>query len=333
MGRWLGVAAACFVAAGAFLSPAHAQDQKDIAIIAPEVPRQEPPGRPTPPQQRPAPPPPDRPLNTSGGWEVVEPPEPNNRRWGNDEFGIRAHAELGFLTVLDHDIRLGSDGTDIDYRVDGGQGNLFFFARLAVEFDIWREHHITFLYQPLELTSEATLRRDLRIDGLDYAAGTPVRFFYGFPFFRVSWDYNVLQGPDELLAFGLGLQLRNAEISFQSLDGELYRTRNDVGPVPLLRARGRFPIDRFFVGFEADGFYAPISILNGSDTEVTGAILDASLRFGWRVVDHADVFLNLRYIAGGAVGDSDPTPTSDGRQENWLHFMTLSLGATIDSRP
>ena len=253
---------------------------------------------------------------------------------GEPEFGIRGTGELGFLGVLAHDIRLGTDGSEIDYVNDGKQDNLFFFARLSVEVDIWRQHHLTFTYQPLELASDAVLRRDLRIDGLDFPAGTPVRFFYGFPFYRFAWDFDVLRGPDELLAFGLGLQLRNANISFESRDGTLYRNRTDVGPVPLLRMRGRFPIvDRFFFAFEIDGFYAPISVLNGSDTEVTGAIVDASVRFGWRFVDHADVFLNVRYLAGGAAGAGDPTPTSDGQQANWLHFLTVSLGATFDSRP
>ncbi len=251
----------------------------------------------------------------------------------DSDFGLRATAELGFLTVLDHDIRLGSDGTEIDYRSDGQQSNLFLFTRLSVELDIWRRHYLTFLYQPLELDSTAVLRRDLRIDGVDFPQGTPVRFFYGFPFFRFSWDYDLLPEPDRLLSLGLGLQLRNASISFQSLDGTLFRARNDVGPVPLLRARGRFPIaERFFFGFELDGFYAPISVLNGSDTEVTGAIVDGSLRFGWRFIDHADLFLNVRYLAGGAVGQGDATPTSDGDQSNWLHFLTISIGATLDSR-
>ena len=161
-----------------------------------------------------------------------------------------------------------------------------------------------------------------------------MRARYGFPFYRLSWDFDVLPERDTLLAFGLGLQLRNATIEFESLDGERYRSRNDVGPVPLLRARGRFPVaNRFFFAFEIDGFYAPISVLNGSDTEVQGAILDASLRFGWRFMDHADAFLNVRYLAGGASGAGDPTPTSDGVQSNWLHFLVVSLGATIDSRP
>lgn len=250
------------------------------------------------------------------------------------EFGVRSTLEVGFLGVLDHDIRLGADGTEIDYVGDGEQSNLYFVGRVSVQLDIWRQHHLTFLYQPLDLTSTAVLRRDLLIDGLEYPRGTPVRFRYGFPFYRFSWDFDVLDAPNETLAFGLGLQIRNATIEFESLDGTLFRSRNDVGPVPLLRARGRFPIvERFYFAFEADGFYAPISVLNGSDTEVVGAILDASVRVGWRFMDHVDAFLNVRYLGGGAAGAGDPTPTSDGDQSNWLHFMVVSLGATIDSRP
>lgn len=47
-------------------------------------------------------------------------------------------------------------------------------------------------------------------------------------------------------------------------------------------------------GTEIDGIYAPISGVNGSSSEVTGALLDASLRVGYT--------------------------------KNWLHFITVSLG-------
>jgi hypothetical protein len=247
--------------------------------------------------------------------------------------GIRAEAELGFVTTLSHFIQLGRDGARIDYRDDGGQTNLYTFARASIDVDVRRRHHVTFLYQPLQIDSSATLGRDLRIDGATFAAGTPVRFRYGFPFFRAGWAYDVLPDRDRELAFGVGLQLRNASIEFESVDGRSYRQRNDVGPVPLLRARGRFPIgERGFFGFELDGIYAPISVLNGSDNEVTGAILDASVRVGWRVIPHVEGFVNLRYLGGGAVGQGDPTNTSDGYQSNWLHFMSVSLGFALDSR-
>lgn len=249
--------------------------------------------------------------------------------------GVRASAELGFLFVADHFVRFGLDGSRIDYRRDGAQDNLYPFVRLSAEIDVRRRHHVTLLYQPLEIVSRETLTRDLRIDGVTFPNGTPVQFRYGFPFFRAGWHYDLLAAPDREFSLGLALQLRNATIDFESLDGRLFRGRSDVGVVPLLRARGRFPLGSAgaFFAFEVDGFYAPISVLNGSDNEVTGAILDASVRVGWRVRPHVDLFVNLRYIGGGATGQGDPTPTSDGSQSNWLNFVAITGGATIDSRP
>jgi hypothetical protein len=249
--------------------------------------------------------------------------------------GVRASAELGFLFVADHFVRFGVDGSRIDYRRDGAQDNLYPFARLSAEIDVRRLHHVTLLYQPLEIVTRETLTRDLRIDGVTFPNGTPVQFRYGFPFFRAGWHYDLLAAPDRELSLGLAVQLRNATIDFESLDGRLFRGRSDVGVVPLLRARGRFPLGSAgaFFAFEVDGFYAPISVLNGSDNEVTGAILDASVRVGWRVRPHVDLFVNLRYIGGGATGQGDPTPTSDGSQSNWLNFVSITGGATIDSRP
>jgi hypothetical protein len=250
------------------------------------------------------------------------------------ELGIRGTTELGFIAVLAHEIRLGNDGDRIDYPGDMAQSNLYLSLRATVDVDIWRQHIITLVYQPLEIESRATLPRTLRIDGLDYAQGTPVRARYSFPFYRFGWAFDVLSGRNEELAFGLGLQIRNAAIEFESEDGAQFRARNDVGPVPLLRTRGRFEIAAgWFFAFEVDGFYAFIPGLNGSDTEVEGAIVDASVRLGWRLMPHVDAFLNVRYLGGGAEGEGDPNATSDGYQSNWLHFLAVSLGATIDSRP
>lgn len=266
-------------------------------------------------------------LTAAPGAALAQTPEP--------AVGVRASAELGFLFVADHFVRFGVDGSRIDYRRDGAQDNLYPFGRLSAELDVRRRHHVTLLYQPLEIVTRETLTRDLRIDGVTFPNGTPVQFRYGFPFFRAGWHYDVLAAPDRELSFGLALQLRNATIDFESLDGRLFRGRSDVGVVPLLRARGRFPLGSAgaFFAFEVDGFYAPISVLNGSDNEVTGAILDASLRVGWRVRPHVDLFVNLRYLGGGATGQGDPTPTSDGSQSNWLNFVSITGGATIDSRP
>lgn len=250
------------------------------------------------------------------------------------DFGIRANLEIGFLGVLAHTIQLGRDGTMVDYPADLTQSNLYLFLRVSADFDIWRQHIITFVYQPIDLETTTTLRRDLTIDGALFAQGSVLRARYGFPFYRLGWAFDVLEGRDEELAFGIGFQIRNATITFQSGDGETYRARNDIGPVPLLRSRGRFPIaGGWWFGWEVDGFYAFIPGLNGSDNNVEGAILDASLRLGWRMMPHVDGFLNVRYLGGGASGQGDPGAFDDGYQSNWLHFLTISAGVTIDSRP
>jgi hypothetical protein len=245
------------------------------------------------------------------------------------DVGLRAHAEIGFLAVLAHEITLGLDGTRIDYPRDVNQSNLSLFLRVSADLDIWRQHIITFVYQPIDLVSEASLPRDLRIDGLDYARGTPTRARYSFPFYRLGWAFDVLEGRDEELAFGIGFQIRNANIQFESLDGSLFRERNDVGFVPLLRARGRFPIaNGWFFGFDV-----VLPGLNGRDNNVEGAILDLSVRLGWRFLPHVDAFLSARYLGGGASGQGSRGPFDDGYQRNWLHFLTIALGVTFDTRP
>ncbi|MDF1565780.1 MAG: hypothetical protein P1V51_22285 [Deltaproteobacteria bacterium] len=244
---------------------------------------------------------------------------------------VRAVAELGYLGVLSHVIQLDQDGTLIDYKAEGGQEVLFPVSRFSMELGLNARHRLVFLYQPLKIDTVNILPRDLVISEATYPAGTPVRFVYGFPFWRASWLYDFAPGPERELSFGVSLQLRDATITFETLDGTILRNSRDVGPVPILKARWRQPLSRsFWVGAEADGFYAPISYINGSDNEVVGAILDASLRAGLELEGGATLFLNLRYLGGGAVGQSEPDGPGDGYVKNWLHFLTVTLGATYD---
>ena len=108
-----------------------------------------------------------------------------------------------------------------------------------------------------------------------------MRFVYKFPFYRVSYLHDFSKNPKTELAFGFSLQIRNATIEFESLDGSLFRSNRNIGPVPILKVRWRHDYHSgWWLGAEADGFYAPISYINGSENEVIGAILDASIRAG-----------------------------------------------------
>jgi hypothetical protein len=244
---------------------------------------------------------------------------------------VRLNAEIGSVAPLSHVIQFDKDGTEFDYVADGGQDNLFLFARLSADLDLGKRHTIVLLYQPLDLRTSVRLDKDLIVDDALFEAGTPMKLRYGFDFVRASWLYDLQPSPQRELGLGLSLQIRNATIDFESADGLQQRSNRDIGPVPVLKFRVRQPIGkRAWWGAEADGFYAPVSILNGDDNEVIGAILDSSVRAGLELRNGVDVFANLRYLGGGAVGiDDDSTGPGDGYTRNWLHFASLSVGFAV----
>jgi hypothetical protein len=245
-----------------------------------------------------------------------------------DVVQFRGIAEFGFLSVMSHTIQFGKNGTEFDYVENGGQDVLFPAARFSAEMDIGRRNTFILLYQPLQLETQDLLKRDLTVDNLTFPGSTGLKCLYGFSFYRASYLRELMADNARFnLALGLTLQIRNATISFESTDGTGYRTNRNVGLVPALKARGRMNLtDRFFFGMEVDGIYAPVSYLNGSDNEIVGAILDASLRAGARVKPGI-LFVNARYLGGGATGTStDDVWPGDGYVKNWLHFLIVSTG-------
>ncbi len=241
------------------------------------------------------------------------------------------NAELGFTAPISHTIQFGQDGDEINYITEGGQDNLFPFARFQAEAIFGKRHTVTLLYQPLVLTTDVVFSEDKRVDGVLFEAGTPMDLRYGFSFWRGSYTYDLAKSDDIETGIGLSLQIRNATIDFASSDGELQSSNRNIGPVPVLKFRHRRPVgERFFVGGEVDGFWAPIRYFNGGSSDVEGAIIDLSLRGGMTMLHGTESYLNLRWVGGGAVGtSSNPEPGSDGFNRNWLHTLSLSVGATI----
>lgn len=241
----------------------------------------------------------------------------------------RLSAELGFVTALSHTIQYGKDGALFDYAGEGGQANLFPYARFQADLDVGRST-FALTWQPLDLRTEVVAERDLRIDGVDFAAGTPLDVRYGFTFYRGTWLYDLDPGDGEI-AIGLAFQLRNAVTTFTTADGAIRSTNRDVGPVPLLAARGRWSLGTDgFVGAEITGFYAPIKYINGTGSDVVGAIADGQIRVGRAFGHGADGFVGLRYVGGGAEGTARvSTPPGDGFTKNWLHLLSVQIGAVV----
>ncbi len=237
---------------------------------------------------------------------------------------VKFYLELGTFGVLAHTIQQGRDASTFDYKREGGQDSLFFFARLSAELEILKRHSIILLYQPLDLRTSATLRRDIRMEGLDYPAGTPMNFRYGFDFYRVSYLYDFFADPKHELAIGLSLQIRVANIEFASQDGQLQRTTQNLGPVPIIKLRGRYGVsDNAFIGFEIDGIAVQFPSQLGS---VLGLLFDASLRAGYSPTAFMETFVNLRYLGGGAKGPGQRSAFSDGYVDNILHTLIASIG-------
>jgi hypothetical protein len=244
-------------------------------------------------------------------------------------FQLALSLELGFLAPVAHSIQYGKGNASFDYVGEGGQDNLFFFWRIQAETVLAQRHSIVFLYQPLNLTSQVTMPRDVTFYTKLFPAGTATDSRYGFDFYRLTYHYDFLgRGRGVELGLGLGLQIRNSTITFTAVDGSVRVDQRNIGPVPLIKLRGRYTFGNgFWLGGEVDGFYAPVKYLNAGASDVEGAIIDLSVRAGMTVWRWANVYLNLRYLGGGAEGTSSNFQgEGDGFVANWLHFLTVSLG-------
>jgi hypothetical protein len=242
---------------------------------------------------------------------------------------VQVRADFGFLGVLQHEYQQGEPGSSFDFQAEGGQDVLFQVARYIVNVDVAERHRVSFVYQPLELRTRERLRRDILVDGTTYAAGQDMQFTYGFPFYRASYEYVAWRSAEARLGVGGGLQIRNATIEFAHSDGTKLVTERNVGPVPLLHASFRQELGGpCWFELDADGIYAPVKYLNGNDNGVEGAILDANVRLGIDAVPHVAAFLNVRYLGGGAEGQSDEADFAD-YSSNWLQFMIVSLGVEL----
>jgi hypothetical protein len=245
---------------------------------------------------------------------------------------FRAVAEAGFISVLAHKIQLGENGTYFNYVKDGGQDVLFPSTRFSIELDLNKRNTFIILYQPLRLETQSLLRNDLVSNGITFPASTGINCLYNFPFYRFSYLRELTKNNGKFnIAIGGSLQIRNATISFESTDGSLYTDNRGIGPVPALKIRSTLKLNKcFYSEFEADGIYAPVSYLNGSDNEIVGAILDASLRLGAEVNVLTNMFLNIRYLGGGATGtDTGDVWPGDGYVKNWLNFLNVSAGFVL----
>ena len=254
--------------------------------------------------------------------------------------GLYFQTEQGAIKLLSHVYRVGSlaDGnTAFDFVHQGGQELLYFFDRYTAGVNIGGRHDISFLYQPLELTTEVRFKDAVKVDNVTFAAGTAMRLTYGFPFYRATYRYNFLNNERFSLGAGAAVQLRDASIRFAEADGATGKlvVSQNLGIVPALSVAGRAAIGRRgFLGFEATGIYASSSFFNGASFNFEGSILDASVRGGITLKGGSEVFANARFFGGSASGISSYPNVfwsqSDSKETyNVIAAVSFTAGATL----
>jgi hypothetical protein len=243
--------------------------------------------------------------------------------------------EFGGLKVLSHTYRVGAApaNSDFNFVTQGGQEILFPFGRLEASFLFGGRHEVGFLYQPLELDTKVNFPSTVTVDGKAFLGPTAIT--YGFPFYRLTYQYRFLDRGDSWLGGGLAIQLRNASIRFESLDGSPLAVSQNLGIVPALALSGHLAIGGpWFAAFEATGIYASSALFNGADFQFEGSLLDASARLGFAVNDSASVYLNVRFLGGSAAGISqyprtEWTNSTSPETENRLATMSFTIGASV----
>jgi hypothetical protein len=248
---------------------------------------------------------------------------------------VFAEVETGFVKVLSHTFQSGDTGTNFNFVTQGGQEILFPFQRVTLGANLGDRHQISALYQPLTIETELTFRDAVTIDGVTFAADSPMRLKYGFPFWRFTYGYDFIADENLDVYGGLALQLRNASIVFQEIDGTQATTNQNLGPVPALFTEVVYTLPSGIeLNFEATGLYASSALINGANFEFEGSILDTSLRLSVPLQRGVSTFLNVRFLGGTAVGVSEfPdrfwTQAQEDFTSNKLATLSLTAGVSI----
>lgn len=255
---------------------------------------------------------------------------------------IFAEYETGLVSFLHHTIQIGDPGYLFNYVSEGGQDILFPFERFNAGAIINDRHRISFLYQPLEVNTVVPFEDTVTVDGKDFDIDSIVELKYGFPFWRVSYSYDLLEEKELVLGVGASLQIRNASIVFKEVsddgdDNQEVVVSQNVGPVPALHIYSRWETP-YNINLSADitGLFASSAFINGADFEFEGSILDASLRAGYQLKHNIEIFGNLRFLGGTAKGTSSysgdnwSVASNEPRYtENNLATFSATMGLTI----
>ena len=249
-------------------------------------------------------------------------------------YKIEAKTEIGFIWIVNHTLQNGNNGTNFNFVTQGGQDILFPITRYELGLDI-NKHKLKFLYQPLEISTSVNFFDDVVVDNIIFKTDTPMDVKYSFPFWRITYLYDLIASNNLNLGVGGALQIRNASIVFSSKNGEQITVSQNVGPVPALS----FYVSKSFkngisLDFDATGSYAAISVLNGSSFSFEGSLLDSSLSVNFNLKNGMQWYILGRFLGGSATGNSEYiggtwSESRSAYTDNQLQTIVISTGLKL----
>lgn len=225
--------------------------------------------------------------------------------------------EVGAAYLFQNDGRYGANGTAYTAAEVGQQRNLAVALRLALEARLGR-HTVIATWAPLDLTTRATMTRDLTFRDTTFATGSVVDHRYLFDGYRMSYLFGLVQVPRFSLGVGASVQVRNASVEFRTVDTApaVFAVERDIGVVGALKLRARFDAGLLYAQADVDFF-------NTFGLGLPAGIHDVALTMGVPVFKGFDFLLRLRLVGGGA-----NVPSRD--LYNWGNFGFAQVGFRAD---
>ena len=190
-----------------------------------------------------------------------------------------------------NDLRIPSDtGSNVSLATDTVSDPAFAF-RVRGGYTFGDRHTVMVLVAPLTVRGSGTLDRTVSFQGTSFTAGTKLESSYRFDSYRLTYRYTFLKDESLVLAAGLTVKLRSADIALMS--DTAYAHRSDLGVVPLVSLMAEW------------SFAKPWSILVDADALVTpfGRAEDVLAALQYHLSDSVAVRLGYRLLEGGSGGE------------------------------
>jgi hypothetical protein len=206
--------------------------------------------------------------------------------------------ETGPAAIFQNDGRYGPTGTEYTADDINQKANLYRTQRIALEARLGERHGLILLWAPFDITTRASLTKDLDFRGTVFPAGTAVDSRYLFEGYRASYLYRLVNHERFSWEIGASVQIRNALVDLSAVDGSRYVKESDIGVVGAFKTRLRYTLpSRVWAGLEADAL-STFGLLGNT----TGGIYDVALTLGLPLDSKGDVnaYARLRLLGGGA---------------------------------